>query len=343
MLAKYLGKCLTNNLGEVSSKHIKSTEDFADFIKGCTTRGQILSLDVENLFMSIPKEKIIKFLRDKSHGWGTPPPEPKLYNFNMDSKVFCDLVELCLRYNQFHVEGRFFRQVHGLFMGSSISPPLAMMYLEYFESHLYESKIPDNIKAKEWKRYVDDCFIVYEHGEAVFDEFLRQLNRLDEHINFTVERSKTGTEVGLPSEVVEALPFLDFMVTRCLDPQSDTLSNKIGIYRKACHKGSYVHAFSSQPTSVKRAVIRNMFLRAFRYCDTLFLEAEESRIYSDFEKLGYSKNFITKARLSARQGRDREERIRLGWDEPPTPRERSRLHINLPYNRGSCNLRHQFG
>ena len=123
--------------------------------------------------------------------------------------------------------------------------------------------------------------------------------------------------MGLNSEVVEAFPFRDLVVTRCLNPQSNTLSNRIGIYRKACHKGSYVHAFSSQPTAVKRAVIRNMFLRAFRYCDTLFLKAEESKIYSDFEKLGYSRNFITKAKLSARQGRDREIRLRTSPDEPP--------------------------
>ena len=113
-----------------------------DFIKGCTTRGKIMSLDVENLFMSIPTEKIIKFLRDTSHGWGNNPPagdilpETPLYNFGMKSEIFCDLVELCLKYNQFQVEGKFYRQIHGLFMGSSISPPLAMMYLEYFETYI---------------------------------------------------------------------------------------------------------------------------------------------------------------------------------------------------------------
>ena len=179
-------------------------------------------------------------------------------------------MELCLSYNQFHVEGNFLRQVNGLFMGSAISPPLAMMYLEYFESYLYEENVPNDIKPSEWKRYVDDCFIVYEHSEEDFDKFLSILNSLDNHIKFTCEKSKTGIEVGFSSEIVEALPFLDLMVLRYLDQQSNTLCNKICIYRKPCHSGSYVHAFSSQPTSVKRAVIRGMFLRAFRYCDTIF-------------------------------------------------------------------------
>ena len=108
----------------------------------------------------------------------TPPPpnpekvsNPAKYNFDMDAKIFCDLVELCLKYNQFKVEGSFFRQIHGLFMGSSISPPLAQMYMEYFESDLYEKEIPHCIKPLHWRRYVDDVFIVYEHSESAFQEF----------------------------------------------------------------------------------------------------------------------------------------------------------------------------
>ena len=74
VLALYLGKQLTSMLGQVSSKHLGSSEKFASFIKECTTRGRLMSLDVENLFMSIPREKIIKFLRDKSNGWGSNSP-----------------------------------------------------------------------------------------------------------------------------------------------------------------------------------------------------------------------------------------------------------------------------
>ena len=76
---------------------------------------------------------------------------------------------------------------------------------------------------------------------------------------------------------------------------------------------------------------------------TLFLEAEERKIYEDFDRLGYSKSFVTRARLSARQGRDREVRIRQGLEQPKPPRERSRFYITLPYNRTSNNLSYRFG
>ena len=62
-----------------------------------------------------------------------------------------------------------------------------------------------------------------------------------------------------------------------------------------------------------------MFLHAFRYCDALFLEDEVRRIYGDFERLGYTKDFIDKANLSAREGRDREFRIREGIEQCNPP------------------------
>ena len=102
--------------------------------------------------------------------------------------------------------------LHGIFMCSSISPPLAMMYMEYFEKYLYESKISDDIKASEWKRFVDDCFIVYAHSDDKFQKFMSEINSLDPYINFTCEISKPGLDVGLTEEVLEALPYLDLMV-----------------------------------------------------------------------------------------------------------------------------------
>ena len=228
----------------------------------------------------LPTSHVITFLHNMSDGWGPSHPSeanpvtPPVYSFDIDSKLFCDLVELCLSFNQFHVNGSFLRQIHGLFMGSSISPPLAMMYLEHFEKHLYEVEMPNNIKPTEWKRYVDDSFIVYEHNEESFDSFFNKLNALDPYIKFTCEEAVSGENAGFNSDVSEALPFLDLMVTRHRVGTSNDFSNKLSIYRKPCHSGSYIHSLSSQPTSTKRSVIRSMFLRAFRYCDSIFLEEE---------------------------------------------------------------------
>ena len=162
------------------------------------------------------------------------------------------LVELCLSFNQFEVNGSFLRQMSGLFMGSSISPPVTMgAYMEY---------MPSRLKASVWERFVDDCFVVYEGSDAQFDIFLNKLNRLDDHIKFTCEMSKPGSEYDLGDDVTEAIPFLDLLVTRHLDRHTGTLSNKLAIYRKPFHSSSYIHYLSAQPVSMKRSVIRSIFL-----------------------------------------------------------------------------------
>ena len=193
---------------------------------------------------SPPVPEVIKFLRDQSDDWGERPPpaanpvRPAVYNFDMDSKLFCDLVELCLSFNQFTANGCFYRQIKGLFMGSSISPPCAMMYLEHFETNIYEKEMPEHLKTTVWDRFVDDVFAIYRGSDDDFRDFFVLLNSFDPFIEFTCERSRTGVECGLGDEVMEALPFLDLVVTRHLDRRSNTLSNKLAIYRKPCHSGS---------------------------------------------------------------------------------------------------------
>ena len=54
------------------------------------------------------------------------------------------------------------------------------------------------------------------------------------------------------------------------------------------------------------------------------MESKERKIYEDFGRLVYSRSFITKSKISAKEGRDSELRIRA-CTEPPRPlRERSK-------------------
>ena len=199
--------------------------------------------------------------------------------------------------------------------------------------------MPEHLKAQVWDRFVDDVFAIYRGSESDFEEFFTLLNSWDRHIQFTCERSYTGVECGLGDRVVEALPFLDLMVTRHLDRDSETVSNKLAIYRKPCHSGTYMHYMACQPVSMKRSVIRSIFLRAFRYCDAEFLNRELSRIYEDFTKLGYPRKFIDKAKFSAKKGREHEKLVRAGQAEPKPPRTRQPYTLMVPYHEKTRRLK----
>ena len=85
-----------------------------------------------------------------------------------------------------------------------------------------------------------------------------------------------------------------------------------------------------------------MFLRAFRYCDSIFLEEEERRIYADFGKLGYSRRFIEKAKISARRGREHEIQVRLGIAAAKAPRIKQPFHLVLPFNKRTQGTKHAY-
>ena len=202
--------------------------------------------------------------------------------------------------------------------------------------------MPNNLKATTWERYVDDIFVVYDHSDREFEQFFKLLNGYDPDIKFTCERSRPGVECGYGPEAVEALPFLDCMVIRYLDRSSNTLSNRLSIYRKPSHSGSYIHSLSVQPVSTKKSVIRSLFLRAYRYCDALFLDAELGKIYSDFGRLGYSRRFIDKARISAKKGRCHEIKVRAGTVAPKLPRPRQPFHLVSPYHNHTKRLQQEY-
>ena len=189
-------------------------------------------------------------------------------------------------------------------MGSSLSPVLANIFMEHFETYLLED-IPVDLRPTFWLRFVDDILCCYKDITKL-ESFLTLLNQIRPTIKFTVELSVISNDgTTLPSDVSESIPFLELNVMRSTDGNFS-----FSIYRKPCHSGNYLHAYSYQPLFQKTSVIRNLYLRAYRYCDTQFLPQEESRIQQDFLKLGYSNQFIEKCRKSAIKGRNNE--VRLG-------------------------------
>merc|ERR1739842_60307 len=121
------------------------------------------------------------------------------------------------------------------------------------------------------------------------------------------------------------------MVIRHLDRQSNTLSNKLSIYLKPSHSGSYIHSLSHQPISTKMSVIRSLFCRAYSYCDPLILDNGLEKIYTDFSRLGYNRRVIVKAKISAKKGRCHEIKVRAGIVEP--------FPLVLPYHKKTRGLK----
>ena len=86
----------------------------------------------------------------------------------------------------FYVQWRGDVQHSGLAMGSPLSADAACLYMEWLEASSYKKIMGRDTL---WLRYVDDILVVVPQNMDL-DDKLRQLNKIDSYIQFTIEKEK---------------------------------------------------------------------------------------------------------------------------------------------------------
>ena len=248
-LAKWLTKVLSPFVGLVSQAHLKHSSDFLNSLNNINESfDSMVSFDVVSLFTNIPLEKVLDFIRLKG--------EEEVYSFQIPVGKICELIALCVRDSYFSFNGKIYQQTFGVAMGSSLSPILANLYMEFYEVSLLPRINVTGVKVILWKRYVDDIFALLKLDNAdSLNTFLHALNSQEPSIKFTLEMSQNNT-----------LPFLDVLVQ---NSQENFITK---VYRKATHTNSYIHYFSHHSSEIKRDVVTGLFLRAYRICVPSFLD-----------------------------------------------------------------------
>ena len=138
-------------------------------------------------------------------------------------------------------------------MGSPVSPVIANIYTEHFESLTIPSS-PTLIKW--WFRYVDVVHSATRKYQV--NKLQEHLNSIDPHIKFTIELPGT-----------DGLPFLDTLTK----PTPNSIDSTV--YRKPTHTDRYIDYNSNHPISAKLSVIHTLTHRAIQVCSTPELLAKK--------------------------------------------------------------------
>ena len=189
-------------------------------------------------------------------------------------------------------------------MGSPLSPIIANLYMEGFESKALASA-PSSPTM--WLRYVDDTFVLWPHDANRLEEFHSHLNAQHPQIQFTKE------------EKDDQISFLDVLVKR-----KDGIF-KTSVYRKPTHTDRYTHFTSHHHPRVKTGTIKCLVRRAEKICDDGSRGKEVAHIRNTFVKNGYPKRLISRV-LSAPPPRQPTEA-----EDTPTGKPAS---LFLPYIQG---------
>ncbi len=83
------------------------------------------------------------------------------------------MLQLILKENTFsfgdHIHRR---QTRGCAIGSTVSPSLAIIFMDQLERRLLDTT-PDGLRPVLYVRYIDDIFMIWTHGSDSLERFIQ--------------------------------------------------------------------------------------------------------------------------------------------------------------------------
>ena len=150
---------------------------------------KLVTFDIVSLYTNIPVElgiQAVQFWIGKY---------PNLINDRFTQNFILEGLKIVLNNNTFSFDDKHYLQTKGTAMGTKVAPTYATLTLGYFE-FLLQTEILNlwgedsaNYISKHWKRFLDDCFIIWNQDDERLYTFYNILNKLDPNIKFTMEES----------------------------------------------------------------------------------------------------------------------------------------------------------
>jgi len=185
---------------------------------------------------------------------------------NLNKKQLSKLLDLATSNTIFLFNNQLYQQIDGMAMGS----PLGLAYANAFLCHHEEewlNNCPPDFKPIVYKRYVDDCFLIFENERQSL-QFLNYLNGKHSNIVFTSE-----------GQLNNSLSFLDVSVSY----NAGTFSSSV--FHKPTTTLLGTNFFSFIPFKFKTSGISSRIFRAFRISSSWMSfnnEIEYIRQYANF-------------------------------------------------------------
>ena len=224
-------------LAKSVKSYLKDTNDFLAKIRDLPDLPEnaiLCTIDVVGLYPSIPNNEGLAALKKALD---------KRENPEVSTATLLDMAEVTLKNNYFEHDGKVYKQTKGTAMGTKFAPPYSIIYMgDFEESALDESEL----KPWVWWRYIDDIFIIWEHGEDKLGEFIDYLNSINPSIQFTSKYSLNSIE------------FLDVWVTKVGN------GLKTSLFVKETDTHQYLHFSSCHVFHTKKAIPYGQALRLRR-------------------------------------------------------------------------------
>ena len=279
-----ISQLVDNFLTPPTTMFIKSyIKDTTDFIKKLATIGilppncHLVTLDVTSLYTNIPnKEGIDAAKRLLSRYRPEPDLKPK-------NQTIIELLEMVLSMNNFTFNGDNYIQVGGTAMGTKAAPGFANCFMgDFEEKYVY----PYKQQPLKYLRFLDDCFLIWQHSLEDLNAFVNHMNTQMESIKFTMEVSKDH---------------VNFLATQVrINHINNTLETDL--YCKPTDSHNYLLYNSAHPSKCKKSIPYSQFLRIRRICTNISdYDRHIVTLSTHFLRRGYPMDLLEAAAIKARR------------------------------------------
>ncbi|XP_076069962.1 uncharacterized protein LOC143041788 [Oratosquilla oratoria] len=144
------------------------------------------------VYTNIDIDRTIQFILEEIYPEGSPP------KIDIPKVSLQALLELCTKEAPFvSPDGRMFRQIDGVAMGS----PLGVLFANFFIGRIERDVFSIQQKPRIYARYIDDIFVLAKDDDEL--QHLHHCLQEASGLNLSVENSSDG-----------CLPFLDILVNQ---------------------------------------------------------------------------------------------------------------------------------
>lgn len=230
---------LIRNIPATFQSFVRDTNHFLSTINEITVpNGSFLvTLDVSSLYTNIPHSDGILAVVEAYDKFSGDKP--------IDSPTLATLLEMILQLNNFVFNEVHYLQVSGTSMGTKIGPNYANIFMGRLEEQFLRSR---HLKPLCYKRFIDDIFFIWPHGESQLRAFISDFNNVHPSISFTHTYS------------AETINFLDVTVSL----RNGNLLTKL--YQKPTDRQQYLHFNSSHLKHCKSSIPYSQAVRFKRIC-----------------------------------------------------------------------------
>ena len=287
-------------LAKKVESYIKDTNHFLKKLKelGSLPKNAILcTIDVVGLYPNIPHKgglaSIRKHLDNRE-------------NKEVTTDTLVELVDIVLKNNYFQFLDKTFKRKRGTAIGTKFAPPYSILFMADLEKRLLSDV---DLKPYIWWRYIDDIFLIWEHGEESLKLFLEKINSIHPTIKFTADWSYSS---------------VNFLDVKVIMKAGEIITD---LYVKPTDTHQYLDSSSCHPYHCKKSIPYSQALRLNRICsNNAFFDQRCNELEHWLHERGYSERVVRQEILKARKI-PRNELLQKEHNHP----EENKLALNITY------------